>query len=298
MTISTFENCEICGARRWTEVYSGSVRAGSYGNSISSVIAQCNKCSVLRLNEADCIQHSSYESEEYRASLGETHDENLYHSLHDWHIKYTLNLDEAIAFRNNVVVDVGCGAGSLLDHVSGLAQSAVGIEPNKELGSRLTVRGLTWFPSLGAAIHDLEDKVDLVICNQVIEHVENPLVFLKDIFRLLKKGGILILSTPNLNDILSQVCPDAFPSFFYRTQHRWYFDAESLKKAAELAQFKDCRIKFVHRYGLSNALYWIKDNKPHGGDAYPGITTEMDMNWKRMCERQGQSDCLYLIARK
>ncbi|MBI4097261.1 MAG: class I SAM-dependent methyltransferase [Candidatus Levybacteria bacterium] len=40
---------------------------------------------------------------------------------------------------------------------------------------------------------------DIVICNDVIEHLENPRTALENIRKVLKKGGILYLNTPNFN---------------------------------------------------------------------------------------------------
>jgi SAM-dependent methyltransferase len=39
-------------------------------------------------------------------------------------------------------------------------------------------------------------RFDLIICTEVLEHVANPFLAINEIFRLLKKGGILLLSTP------------------------------------------------------------------------------------------------------
>jgi 2-polyprenyl-3-methyl-5-hydroxy-6-metoxy-1,4-benzoquinol methylase len=46
---------------------------------------------------------------------------------------------------------------------------------------------------------------DVIICLEVIEHLHNPLTFLKEMKRILKKGGTLILSTPNEGYIMKSV---------------------------------------------------------------------------------------------
>jgi ubiquinone/menaquinone biosynthesis C-methylase UbiE len=53
------------------------------------------------------------------------------------------------------------------------------------------------FPEVDA--HDLpykDESFDAVLCNQVLEHVKNPWVCVKEFHRVLKGGGILILSSP------------------------------------------------------------------------------------------------------
>ncbi len=40
------------------------------------------------------------------------------------------------------------------------------------------------------------ESIDLILCTEVIEHIENSLAALYNLYNLLKQGGILILSTP------------------------------------------------------------------------------------------------------
>ena len=62
-----------------------------------------------------------------------------------------------------------------------------------------------------------------MICSAVVEHLEKPLFDLK-IKKLLSKNGILIISTPNRNDVLMKENITNFKSFYFRDVHRWYFD--------------------------------------------------------------------------
>jgi len=44
-----------------------------------------------------------------------------------------------------------------------------------------------------------EDYFDIVLCNDVFEHLESPGKAIKNIHRVMKKGGLLLATTPNLN---------------------------------------------------------------------------------------------------
>ena len=46
---------------------------------------------------------------------------------------------------------------------------------------------------------------DVVISSETIEHLDNPKLFLQEIFRILKPKGILILTTPNVSSIISRL---------------------------------------------------------------------------------------------
>lgn len=50
-----------------------------------------------------------------------------------------------------------------------------------------------------------DEFFDVVISSETIEHVENPRFFLKELYRILKKDWIFILTTPNLETIFSKI---------------------------------------------------------------------------------------------
>jgi SAM-dependent methyltransferase len=50
-----------------------------------------------------------------------------------------------------------------------------------------------------------EECFDLVTCSEVIEHVENYHALLREAYRVMKRGGLLILTTPNVLNMKSRV---------------------------------------------------------------------------------------------
>ncbi len=50
-----------------------------------------------------------------------------------------------------------------------------------------------------------ENSFDLITCTEVIEHLENPRRLLRGIYRLLKPGGLVILTTPNILNVKSRL---------------------------------------------------------------------------------------------
>lgn len=57
----------------------------------------------------------------------------------------------------------------------------------------------------------INKKFDTIICGELIEHIEKPYDFLRNLHSILKNDGRLILSTPN---------PLGFPMIFYETFHK------------------------------------------------------------------------------
>jgi 2-polyprenyl-3-methyl-5-hydroxy-6-metoxy-1,4-benzoquinol methylase len=286
--------CEICGGK-FNEVYSGTIRDGSYGRyQIHAIVYECTDCKVQRLREVDCIPDEFYETGQYREQLEESLESKNAVIEQDEMQHHTLQALFPKSLRGENILDVGCGAGSLLDMLKNVSSSQIGIEPCGPYLKSLTKRGYKIYPSVSKAIEGGEGMIDYGFSIQVIEHVKNPVEFLKQIKKLIKPGGRLLVSTPNRNDILMTLLKNKFYKFFYRTQHRWYFDECSLIKCAELAGFSVENVRFIHRYGMANALYWLKDGKPRGGLAMRGIDDMQDKFWKASLEKNKQSDNIYI----
>ena len=100
-----------------------------------------------------------------------------------------------------VILDVGCGDGSALKtaaahnpahHFAGLDWSADALHQAKTKGLT-TIRG-----TIETRLPIADGKADVVIMSELIEHLVDPDAALEEAKRVLKPGGDLLLSTPNL----------------------------------------------------------------------------------------------------
>ena len=100
------------------------------------------------------------------------------------------------------MLDVGCGTGELLEAVmkaKPALRSGVGMDLAANVAAHLATRGLT------GVVGNLNERwpfesgsFDNVIAAEVIEHVFDTDLFVREAWRILKPGGALILTTPNL----------------------------------------------------------------------------------------------------
>ena len=97
------------------------------------------------------------------------------------------------------VVDVGCGLGHLCRYlqarypvldVSGCDFSSYAVEKAREFGTEATV-----IDSCYNLTNDYKG-LDGVIASDIIEHLEEPKRFIKQLKKVLKKGGYCIITTP------------------------------------------------------------------------------------------------------
>ena len=101
----------------------------------------------------------------------------------------------------DTVVDFGCGAGALLAALA--IGQRVGVEPNPPARRAGEARGVRVVASTG----ELEDAMaDVVISNHALEHTLAPLSELRELRRILKPGGRLVLWVP-LDDWRTQRQP-------------------------------------------------------------------------------------------
>ena len=82
----------------------------------------------------------------------------------------------------------------------------------------------------------LNEKFDLVILTEVIEHLEDDKLALKRIYRLLDKGGIAIISTPSNNAPLYRL--GMTKKFDERVGHVRRYSLEGLVEMCEKTGFE------------------------------------------------------------
>lgn len=296
-----FKACEICGGDGWKIVYAGPVRDGAFGNLTDdgARVARCGGCGVERLDEEHCKEEEFYKGESYRELLKKPTDAAGFFAEHD--VVQLRNLEQLWpeSVRGKVVADVGCGAGSFLDHIAGLASEVIAIDPCEPYHEFLASRGYKVYPLAKDAAAEPAGPVDWAFSFSVVEHVPNPRSFLEDIGKLLKPDGRLMVSTPNRRDLLMEILPDDYQPFFYRAVHRWYFDIPSFSACADRAGLEVIEIRVHQRFGLSNTMLWLRDRQPRGSKALPHIRSDLlDHLWRSYLEREGVGDYLYFVLRR
>jgi SAM-dependent methyltransferase len=140
------------------------------------------------------------------------------------------------------VLDVGCGSSRILLDLP----EAVGVDVL--LGKLRFVS--RWHPRVGqASIFALpfrDATFDTVICSQVIEHVRDEPVVLGELTRVLRRGGTLVLGTPDYGRILWNVTEWLYARVApggYADEHITRFDRRGLeRRLVDLGyEVLDCR---------------------------------------------------------
>ncbi len=144
--------------------------------------------------------------------------------------------------KNKKILDIGCGAGTIAlycgskgNNVLGIDISAEAIRAAKKSASFLELNNVK-FETRNFPVEYPKAKYDLIICTEVIEHLEDDKKALKTIYKLLSPNGIAIISTPSRNAPLYRL--GLANGFDKRVGHLRRYSLENLIELSKQCGFK------------------------------------------------------------
>lgn len=144
-----------------------------------------------------------------------------------------LRIVETLAPEAERWLDFGCGNGGLVRHAAAHSKVKVCGFDSGSWAARARADGLPILTEeeLGA----LDGQFDVVTCVEVIEHVIDPVPFLKNIRAKLRRGGLLFLTTGN-----AAKAPREFSTWGYVNPeiHVSYFTPQALASALSSSGFR------------------------------------------------------------
>jgi 2-polyprenyl-3-methyl-5-hydroxy-6-metoxy-1,4-benzoquinol methylase len=139
----------------------------------------------------------------------------LHCSRRDWIINALSRHASASAGRTGRALEVGPGSGIYLPVLCGLFADVSGVDIETAYLEHARPM-LAKYPHLSLKVDDVTDSrlpahsFDLILCTEVIEHIPDSQRALSEMRRLLKPGGVLILSTPQRYSPLELAAKIAF----------------------------------------------------------------------------------------
>jgi 2-polyprenyl-3-methyl-5-hydroxy-6-metoxy-1,4-benzoquinol methylase len=123
---------------------------------------------------------------------------------------------------HGAVLDYGAGAGNLTRRLLGMALFkevvAVDLLPDRPEGIGVS----KWLQQdLNEPLPGYDNFFDVVIASEIIEHLENPRLTARELFRLCRPGGYTIITTPN-NECYRALLALAIRGHFVQFDKGWY----------------------------------------------------------------------------
>jgi SAM-dependent methyltransferase len=182
---------------------------------------------------------------------------------------------------SNRWLDVGCGAGALLEAAAGEGWDAEGTEVASAAVARLAARGLTVYEGELDALPLRAGDYDVVSLVEVLEHVADPTALMATAARLLRPGGVAYITTPHARGLSGRALGLRW-TLVSPPEHLQLFSRPGLRALALRAGLEEraARTDGVNPYELLSAL---RRSEPAAGServqhAY-ALNTTLQRRW-------------------
>ncbi len=150
------------------------------------------------------------------------------------------------------LLDIGCNVGTMLYIANARGWEVTGFEPNPKAAEICRKKGISVINDFfdGSASDNYSSKFDAVYLGDVIEHVADPFGLITNILNVLKKGGTLMIITPDFESKIAryfQIKPE---------EHILYFNNRSLLHLLENFELNVKQIIKTTRNRDLNALQY------------------------------------------
>lgn len=279
--LAPIDACPICGATTETdaaafEPLERGIRDFEYGVERESTYVRCRTCGlVLQSPRVGAAEIPGLYPDDYQAYKKPS--SRLFSRLKDVLVgrdaRRVLSMADGPA---PAILEVGCGNGAFLSRLQQVAPDAtlVGIDI-KDLGVAQNPR-LRFYEGQIEETEIAEGPFDVIYCSNLIEHVPDPIAFLRRLHSLLKPGAKLVLVTPNHRSLDRYVFGRYWGGYHF-PRHTVLFDHKTIVAALEATGFDARSVSGGFAYwaiSMSNLLYRDAGRRPRGL-AFAAITALM-----------------------
>lgn len=183
---------------------------------------------------------SYYESEDYISHTDSKRSlfEKIYHIVKTYSLKKKVGLINSYHSQKGSLLDIGAGTGDFLVTAKASGWQTTGIEPNKNAKNLAISKGISFVNS----IESIENQqFDVITMWHVLEHVPDVEHQIKQLKRLLKPEGTLIIAVPNYKSFDAQHY-GKFWAAYDVPRHLWHFSKTSIQKLVSRENLKLAKI--------------------------------------------------------
>ena len=172
-------------------------------------------------------------------------------------------------------MEIGAGVGYVTRRLNELGMKAIGIEPGRGYASHWKKHGVEIVNDFFPTAH-ISGQFDIICSYAVLEHITEPILFLKNVRDHLAPEGIAIFSVPDCTEEIKA----GDPSILFH-EHFSYFDAGSLARLIRLAGMKAKVTK--SQYG--RCLYALAGIELDESGGEVGLDVALVASYPERCQR-------------
>lgn len=167
-------------------------------------IVECTECRFYYV-----LPSIDFSEEEWQQLYGSEY----FTELTSWHKKKRIidvrnRLNKLKQYCNNdteYFLDIGCGKGLALSEAFSRGWNTHGMDIYDNRKDDAKVSGITFHRTKLTDSNFSSEQFDMIYMDSVLEHITNPLEYLGEIYRILKKGGVLYIGVPNEDSLFNSI---------------------------------------------------------------------------------------------
>jgi ubiquinone/menaquinone biosynthesis C-methylase UbiE len=167
-----------------------------------------------------------YESEDYISHTDGKRSlfEKAYQFVKGIALKKKVNLINELRPNKGILLDIGAGTGDFLAEAKRDGWQTIGIEPNEKARSSAILKKVNFVDS---SIELENNSVDIITMWHVLEHVPDIQAQIKELKRLIKPNGAIVIAVPNFNSYDANHYKDFWAAYDV-PRHLWHFSRQSI----------------------------------------------------------------------
>jgi 2-polyprenyl-3-methyl-5-hydroxy-6-metoxy-1,4-benzoquinol methylase len=269
-TFKFFDHCNMCNADKSKQNVMGRRLNTSQGYrpknkiGISTTIMQCQSCKLIYSNPLPIPN----DIQDHYGVLPESYWVESYFTVDPEHLKgLIVKLKSQLDFNSKLKsLDIGAGIGKGMIALKSAGFDAFGIEPSEQFYDRAIHKmGVSEDKLQCVMIENAnfdENQFDIILLMDVIEHLYHPNELMQICNKILKKDGLLVILTGDINAINAKLWQEKW-YYFYSWEHISFFSKKSLIYLTERNGFSLLSIRSVsHINGFLYNLYTIIIHNP------------------------------------
>lgn len=287
--------CKLCGSEK-VNIINTKIRNI---DSDKIKVYKCNDCGVHFLypyydeikleNYYNGIYRKEYTQEDYynKNQIKEFFDKSLPEA------KKRVDRIKKYLKKEDKILEVGCSSGYFLHTIKNSVNSVYGTEWDERNASYCKNNNI----QVKKNPEEFNIKFNKIFMFHVLEHIKDPIHFLKKLKNCLSDEGMLFIEVPNNEDILLSIydIPE-FRDFYYQSAHIWYFNKKSLGILLNKSGYK-FSILGIQRYDISNHIYWLKNRMPGGNKFFNNIfSQDLNKTYEKNLKEKGTTDTLFAVC--
>lgn len=236
---------------------------------------RCKKCSFVYLNPR-LNDEATFAF--YNSGVNEIYNEVKFHDdVTQLNSDDVSNINNYKLLKNHLkevdglkILEIGPGRGAFLKEALKDGMEPWSVELNKALIEQLNKICVEVFTDDLLELELEQNFFDVIYFRDVIEHIPKPLPFLKEIFRISKPGGLVMIDTHNIDSLIN-MATRKYHTVIFAFEHPVHWSPKTLKYACGKVGFQllkshddldlDFSIKKVLEYYMFLSFTYIY--KPH-----------------------------------